>query len=35
VATEAKNTANGAQVLANKAKEDIKNLFAKNKDLKK
>jgi hypothetical protein len=35
VATEAKNTANGAQVLANKAKEDIKNLFVKNKDLKK
>jgi hypothetical protein len=35
VATEAKNTANGAQVLANKAKEDIKNLYVKNKDLKK
>ena len=35
VATDAKNVANGAQVLANKAKEDIKNLYAKNKDLKK
>jgi hypothetical protein len=29
------HTANGAQVLANKAKEDIKNLYVKNKDLKK
>ena len=35
VATEAKNTANGAQVLANKAKENIENLYVKNKDLKK
>ena len=35
VAAEAKNVANGAQALANKAKESINNLFLKNKDLKK
>jgi hypothetical protein len=34
-ATDAKNVANGAQVLANKVKEDIKILYAKNKELKK
>jgi len=34
-ATDAKNVANGAQALANKVKEDIKNLYSKNKDLKK
>ena len=35
VATEAKNIANGAQVLANRAREDVKNLYVKNKDIKK
>ena len=34
VASEAKNIANGAQNLANKAREDLKSLYAKNTDLK-
>jgi hypothetical protein len=35
VAAEAKNIANGAQVLANKVRDDVKNLYAKNTDIKK